>query len=236
MPRSRGHHRGHDLSPLRAGGVAGARAGQRDGAAEAQEAQGRAAVHGAEVDLTHTIIRAPIDGIVVATPIYNYDASAAAKNLVELTGRAWQNKVVGFLCAAGGDGSYMSIMALANSLMLDFRCVIVPRFVYATGGAFAALGSRLDVIEHERARKRQARADPRQPDWIERMQGMERPGRIPELVCLGIETGQFGSVGIGSGVHGFLAVSRPAGRHQYSIAERPGKRAFTSTNVLDFCG
>lgn len=76
-------------------------------------------------------------GLIVAAPIYNYDANAAAKNLVELTGDAWENKVVGFLCAAGGQGSYMSIMALANSLMLDFRCVIVPRFVYATGAAFA---------------------------------------------------------------------------------------------------
>jgi FMN reductase len=27
-------------------------------------------------------------------------------------------------------------MALANSLMLDFRCVIIPRFVYATGEDF----------------------------------------------------------------------------------------------------
>jgi FMN reductase len=76
------------------------------------------------------------DGILVATPIYNYDATAAAKNLIELTGGAWENKVVGFLCAAGGMGSYMSIMSLANSLMLDFRSVIVPRFVYATGEAF----------------------------------------------------------------------------------------------------
>jgi FMN reductase len=33
--------------------------------------------------------------------------------------------------------SYMSIMMLANSLMLDFRSVIVPRFVYATGAAFS---------------------------------------------------------------------------------------------------
>src|SRR5688500_6704652 len=40
--------------------------------------------------------------IIVATPIYNYDANAAAKNLVELTGSAWENKIVGFLCAAGG--------------------------------------------------------------------------------------------------------------------------------------
>jgi FMN reductase len=32
--------------------------------------------------------------------------------------------------------SYMSVMAYANSLMLDFRSVIIPRFVYATGNAF----------------------------------------------------------------------------------------------------
>jgi FMN reductase len=76
------------------------------------------------------------DGILLATPVYNYDVSAAAKNLVELTGSAWEEKVVGFLCAAGGMSSYMSVMAFANSLMLDFRCVIIPRFVYATGRAF----------------------------------------------------------------------------------------------------
>lgn len=70
--------------------------------------------------------------IILATPIYNYDANAIAKNLLEHTGRAWENKVVAFLCAAGGRGSYMSIMGLANSLMLDFRCLIVPRFVYAS--------------------------------------------------------------------------------------------------------
>lgn len=76
-------------------------------------------------------------GILLATPIYNYDASAAAKNLIELTGEAWKNKVVGFLCAAGGRGSYMSITGLANSLMLDFHCLILPRFVFATDTCFA---------------------------------------------------------------------------------------------------
>jgi hypothetical protein len=30
----------------------------------------------------------------------------------------------------------MSVMAYANSLMLDFRCVIIPRFVFATGDSF----------------------------------------------------------------------------------------------------
>ncbi len=76
------------------------------------------------------------DGVIVAAPVYNYDVSASAKNMIELTGDAWEDKVVGFLCAAGGMSSYMSVMAYANSLMLDFRCVIIPRFVYATGDAF----------------------------------------------------------------------------------------------------
>ncbi len=74
--------------------------------------------------------------IIVATPIYNFAGNAAVKNLIELTGKHWEDKPVAFLCAAGGMGSYMSIMGLANSLMLDYRCLIVPRFVFATGKAF----------------------------------------------------------------------------------------------------
>jgi FMN reductase len=74
--------------------------------------------------------------IITATPVYNYDVCAALKNLVELTGDSWEDKVVGFLCAAGGSSSYMSVMSLANSLMLDFRCLILPRFVYATRNDF----------------------------------------------------------------------------------------------------
>ena len=43
------------------------------------------------------------DGIIVASPIYNFDVNAAFKNLVELTGKgAWANKTVAFLNAAGG--------------------------------------------------------------------------------------------------------------------------------------
>ncbi|MEY2492730.1 MAG: hypothetical protein QOH24_1681 [Verrucomicrobiota bacterium] len=96
------------------------------------------------------------DGIMVATPVYNYDVSAATKNMVELTGSAWEDKVVAFLCAAGGMSSYMSVMAFANSLMLDFRSVIVPRFVYTTSDAFegehlvdAKVGKRIEQVARE---------------------------------------------------------------------------------------
>lgn len=102
---------------------------------------------------------ASADGILVAAPVYNYDVSAAAKNMIELTGRAWEDKIVGFLCAAGGMSSYMSVMAYANSLMLDFRCVVIPRFVYATGQSFkdgeltdAKVGERINKVADELVR------------------------------------------------------------------------------------
>lgn len=75
-------------------------------------------------------------GVLIAAPVYNYGLSASAKNLVELTGDAWREPVVGFLCAAGGRASYMAVMGLANSLMLDFRTFILPRFVYASKTSF----------------------------------------------------------------------------------------------------
>ena len=84
-------------------------------------------------------MKAKIDqaqGILLATPIYNYNIGSSAKNLIELTGAAWTGKVAGFICAAGGRSSYMTVMGIANSLMLDFRTWIVPRFVYVTGEHF----------------------------------------------------------------------------------------------------
>jgi NAD(P)H-dependent FMN reductase len=88
-----------------------------------------------EVERTRARIEAA-KGILIAAPVYNFYLNAAVKNLIELTGSAWEDKVIGFLNAAGGYSSYMSVMSIANSLMLDFRCVVVPRFVYAVGSAF----------------------------------------------------------------------------------------------------
>jgi len=72
------------------------------------------------------------DGIIMVTPIYNFSVSSGAKNVVELGGSMLYDKIFGFMCAAGGRNGYMSVMSLANSLMLDFRCYIIPKFVYAT--------------------------------------------------------------------------------------------------------
>jgi FMN reductase len=72
------------------------------------------------------------DGIIMVTPVYNFSVSSGAKNIVELGGSMLYDKIFGFMCAAGGRNGYMSVMSLANSLMLDFRCYIIPKFVYAT--------------------------------------------------------------------------------------------------------
>jgi FMN reductase len=69
---------------------------------------------------------------VFAVPIYNYDVNAAAKNLLELAGKSLAGGVVGLVCAAGGKSSYMAPLGFINSLMLDFRVWVAPRYVYAT--------------------------------------------------------------------------------------------------------
>lgn len=74
--------------------------------------------------------------ILIAAPVYNYDVGAAAKNLIELTGDAFTDKTVGFMCAAGGKGSRMAFLGLAGSMLMDFRCLIIPDFVVADKGAF----------------------------------------------------------------------------------------------------
>ena len=72
------------------------------------------------------------EGIIMAIPVYNFNVSSGAKNIVELGGSKLYDKTFGFMCAAGGKNGYMSVMSLSNSLMLDFRCYIIPKFVYAT--------------------------------------------------------------------------------------------------------
>lgn len=95
-------------------------------------------------------ITATIDAathVIFAVPVYNFDVNARAKQVIEeLPGRALEGKTVGFICQAGGNRSYMSVLNFANSLMLDFRCWIVPRFVYATGGEFDGETPSEDVV------------------------------------------------------------------------------------------
>ena len=76
-------------------------------------------------------------GIIMAIPIYNFNVSSGAKNVIELGGKTLYDKVFGFICAASGKSSYMSVMSFANSLMIDYRCFIIPKFVYALKSDFS---------------------------------------------------------------------------------------------------
>ncbi len=81
---------------------------------------------------------AKADAIVLVSPVYNYDFNAAAKNLIELTGYSWKGKAVGLVCTAGADRSYLAPLGFMNSLSIDYRCLVSPRYVYVTRADFAA--------------------------------------------------------------------------------------------------
>lgn len=76
------------------------------------------------------------DAFLIGFPLYNYNMNATLKALIERFGKRMENKVVGLITAAGGRSSYMSVMSIAASLMLDFRTWIVPRFVYVNRDDF----------------------------------------------------------------------------------------------------
>ena len=98
--------------------------------------------HPAVSDLASAIANA--DAVLLGLPVYNYGINAAAKNLLELTGAAWEDRIVGFLCAAGGRSSYMAPMSFANSLMLDYHCLILPRIVHAAADQLDETGRIVD--------------------------------------------------------------------------------------------
>jgi len=106
--------------------------------------------HGSVKPLSELIANS--SAVLLTSPVYNYDLNAATKNLVEMTGSAWNDKPVGFLCSAGGCNSYMSPIGLANSLMFDFRSLIIPRFVYATKDDFTADGQLTETV-HARVKE-----------------------------------------------------------------------------------
>lgn len=87
------------------------------------------------------------DGILIASPIYLNSVAASTKNMAELTthkhkdiisGKAWKNKVVGFMGASGGKFSLYAFFPFINSMMIDSKIVFVPGFVMTTREDFDA--------------------------------------------------------------------------------------------------
>ena len=88
--------------------------------------------------MTQRVQRAKL--IVMCFPVYNYQANSAAKNFIELTNNGWKNKVVSFVANAGGDRSFLAPLSLANSLMVDHQCLIVPHFLYLSPSSYNEAG------------------------------------------------------------------------------------------------
>jgi FMN reductase len=90
---------------------------------------------------------AEADGVLLGVPVYTWGLGSGARTLVELTGStdaqrglhgAWFDKPVTFLVSGGLDHGYLSHGAFAFGLMVDFRCVVNPHFVYATSAHWDA--------------------------------------------------------------------------------------------------
>jgi NAD(P)H-dependent FMN reductase len=76
--------------------------------------------------------------VVICFPIFNYQPNSAAKNFVEVTGEGWKDKVVSLVANGGDDRSYLASLSLANSLMTDHHCVVVPQFLHLAPAAHDA--------------------------------------------------------------------------------------------------
>jgi NAD(P)H-dependent FMN reductase len=74
----------------------------------------------------------PLDGFIYSFPVYNYTGNAFMKNLVELIGKVFTNKVLGLCAMAGSDVSFLSPFFLTHSFVADFQTIIVPKYVLAS--------------------------------------------------------------------------------------------------------
>ena len=84
-------------------------------------------------------VTAAADGLIFASPVYNWGLCSELKKYVECIGSttpsgsrrsAFFDKVVMFVTSAGLPHSYMAVGPMAISMMMDFKCIINPYTVY----------------------------------------------------------------------------------------------------------
>ena len=84
-------------------------------------------------------LTAAADGLIFASPVYNWGLCAELKKFVECIGStpedgsrkgAFFDKVITFVVSAGLPHSYMASASMANSMMIDFKCIINPYTAY----------------------------------------------------------------------------------------------------------
>jgi len=82
-------------------------------------------------------VTASADGLILASPVYNWGICSELKKYVECVGHTdssrrspFFDKVLTFVAAAGLPHSYTAFGPLALSMMMDFKCIINPYTVY----------------------------------------------------------------------------------------------------------
>lgn len=95
--------------------------------------------HPSVIDLQKKVVNAK--AILIATPIYNYTVSAAAKNFIELMGTSLCDKTLAVVCTVGSSTSYLAPGNFLLSCLFDFRCHIVPKIVFADPSHFDEKGT-----------------------------------------------------------------------------------------------
>ena len=84
-------------------------------------------------------LTAAADGLIFASPVYNWGLCAELKKFIECIGStpedgsrkgAFFDKVITFVVSAGLPHSYMASASMANSMMMDFKCIINPYTAY----------------------------------------------------------------------------------------------------------
>jgi FMN reductase len=84
-------------------------------------------------------LTAAADGLIFASPVYNWGLCAELKKFVECIGStpedgsrkgAFFDKVITFVVSAELPHSYMASASMANSMMMDFKCIINPYTAY----------------------------------------------------------------------------------------------------------
>ncbi|MDO8490351.1 MAG: NAD(P)H-dependent oxidoreductase [bacterium] len=79
---------------------------------------------------------ASADGYIFGMPVYSYSISGALKNLIEITAKGMEKKVVGIVCNSSGRRSYLASVDLMKVLSNEADMVTVQPIVHTDRETF----------------------------------------------------------------------------------------------------
>ena len=91
----------------------------------------------------------PAAGIVFVLPIYRCDVAVSARNLVQLSGRGLQRKVIGLASVAGDSLANVSTLSFANSLMLEHKAFVIPDFVLLKSDSLSETAQQKGIVSQQ---------------------------------------------------------------------------------------